>query len=64
MIPSSSRGVDDVVFRDGWLDASLEAMGDPRVGVVGPADEVHGGGDHATHYLVRRSYIEREGGCR
>ncbi len=56
-------GADDLEFTRGWLEAALDTMADPRVGVVGTADRETPTDDHATHYLVRRRYIEEQGGC-
>jgi len=55
-------GADDIVFQDGWLEAAIAAMADPRVGVVGTADPVWPLPDHSSHSLVRRRYIDEQGG--
>jgi glycosyltransferase involved in cell wall biosynthesis len=54
---------DDVVFQEGWLEAALHAMRDPRIGVVGTADPYWPLPDHSSHSLVRRRYIEAHSGC-
>lgn len=58
-------GADDIRPQAGWLSMALALMDDPAIGVVGTND---GGvnprvaaGDHSTHSLVRRSYIEEHG---
>lgn len=56
-------GADDIVFRDGWLEAALAEMRDPDVGVVGTADPFWPLPDHSSHSLVRRRYIEQQSGC-
>lgn len=56
-------GADDIVFVDRWLEAAVAEMADPRVGVVGTADPRHPLPDHSAHSLVRRRYIEEQGGC-
>jgi hypothetical protein len=55
---------DDVIFHDGWLTAALEKM-TRKIAVVGTND---GGvnkrvkrGQHATHMLVRREYVDEFG---
>lgn len=56
---------DDVRFHPGWDDNALGLFDDPEAGVVGTNDLLHPGalrGDHSTHCLFRRSYIETEGG--
>lgn len=55
---------DDVRFRAGWLDHA-EAMSDEHHHVVGTNDLVNRRvtrGEHATHILLRRSYVEERGG--
>jgi glycosyltransferase involved in cell wall biosynthesis len=57
-------GADDLHFHPGWLNAALNAMSRPDVGVVGTQDMANRRvmrGDHATHSLVDRSYIDRNG---
>jgi hypothetical protein len=58
-------GADDLDFRPGWLEAALAEMADPAAGVVGtqdlaPTDRARNG-EHATHVLVRRRYVEEFG---
>lgn len=56
---------DDLAFHDRWLAAALELMADPAVGVVGTQDlaptERARTGQHATHSLVRRAYVDAFG---
>lgn len=55
---------DDVRFHPGWLDAALYAAGD-RYDVVGTNDLGNPRvvrGEHATHILLRRTYIDSVGG--
>ena len=58
-------GADDLAFHPGWLPAALELMADPAIGVVGTQDlaptERARTGQHATHSLVRRSYVDERG---
>lgn len=58
-------GADDLRFHSGWLDAALATMQATGAHVVGTNDlgnpEVLAG-EHATHYLVRRSYLDQVGG--
>jgi glycosyltransferase involved in cell wall biosynthesis len=58
-------GADDLAFHPGWLSAALELMADPAIGVVGTQDlaptERARTGQHATHSLVRRSYVDERG---
>ncbi len=56
-------GADDIAFVDGWLEAALTVMQDPRIGVVGTADPCWPLPDHSSHSLVRRRYIEEQSGC-
>ncbi len=57
-------GADDLDFERGWLERALAAMEeDDAVSVVGVRDPEHDRPDHATHYLVDRTYIETRGGC-
>ena len=56
-------GADDIVFADGWLEATIDAMSDPAVGVVGTADPIFPLPDHSAHSLVRRRYVEEHSGC-
>jgi len=58
-------GADDLRFHPGWLSAALAAMDDPAIGVVGTQDLAPTpraqSGEHATHFLVRRSYADDRG---
>jgi glycosyltransferase involved in cell wall biosynthesis len=54
---------DDVRFHPGWLDTALAAAGD-RFHVVGTNDLANArvmAGEHATHMLVRRTYVDEQG---
>jgi hypothetical protein len=54
---------DDVVFRPGWLDHAQAAAGD-QFHVIGTNDLGNPhvmAGEHATHMLVRRSYVDEVG---
>lgn len=56
---------DDVQFHPGWLTAALEPMTDPAVAVVGTQDLGNPRvveGTHATHWLIRRAYVDDPGG--
>lgn len=55
---------DDLRFHPGWLAAALDAMTDPAIGVVGTNDLGNArvvAGEHATHSLVRRTYVDEQG---
>lgn len=55
---------DDVRFRAGWLDSALDVARRYRADVVGTNDlcnERVTRGEHATHPLIRRSYIDEHG---
>ncbi len=55
---------DDLRFHDGWLDAALEYFEDPAIGVVGTQDLGNArvlAGEHSTHSLVRRTYVDEHG---
>lgn len=58
-------GADDLAFRPGWLAAGLAPFADPAIGVVGTQDlaptERARSGEHATHVLVRRRYVDELG---
>lgn len=58
-------GADDLAFKPGWLGAAFRPMlKDSRVGVVGTQDLGNPlviRGRHATHLLVRRSYVDQFG---
>jgi hypothetical protein len=54
-------GADDLDFQPGWLDYARSFY----AGVIGTDDQANPlvkRGKHATHSLVRRSYIEQHGG--
>jgi len=56
---------DDVHFHPGWYDQALNVMKTEGVSVVGTDDLGNAAvraGEHATHPLVRRSYIMEQGG--
>lgn len=59
-------GSDDLRFHPGWDRAALAVMDAlDRVEVVGTNDLLNpyvGQGFHATHYLVDRRYLDRDGG--
>jgi hypothetical protein len=55
---------DDVRFRPGWLDAALDVARRYHADVVGTNDLANPRvmrGEHATHPLIRRSYIDELG---
>lgn len=55
---------DDVEFRPGWWDEAFEAAGD-TYDVIGTNDLGNPrvvAGEHATHIVLRRSYIDKVGG--
>lgn len=55
---------DDLRFHPFWLERASSLLADPRVGVVGTNDLGNRRvmrGDHATHALVRRSYVDVHG---
>jgi hypothetical protein len=57
-------GADDLDFRPGWAEAALAEM-KGEVRVVGTNDLGHPAvlaGDHATHYLIDRRYLDEVGG--
>lgn len=54
---------DDVRFHPGWLDQAQAAAGD-QLHVVGTNDLANPrvtAGEHATHMLIRRSYVDEHG---
>lgn len=56
-------GADDLVFHAGWLERATARLA-PRIGVVGTNDIANPrvmSGEHATHCLVTRSYVEQFG---
>lgn len=55
---------DDLDFHAGWLDAVLRAA-EADVGVIGTNDTANPSvlrGEHSTHPVVRRCYIDQRGG--
>lgn len=64
--PFLFAGSDDLCFHPGWDHAALSVMGAAgRVEVVGTNDLLNpyvAQGFHATHYLVARTYLDRDGG--
>lgn len=55
---------DDVHFHPGWFDHALEVARTENVSVVGTDDLGNASvrnGEHATHPLVRRSYVDEQG---
>lgn len=61
--PYVFTGADDLCFHDGWFEAAVARM-TGRVGVVGTNDLCNKrvtSGQHATHMLVSREYIEKHG---
>jgi hypothetical protein len=55
---------DDVRFHPGWLDHAQAAAADGRYHVIGTNDLANPrvlAGEHATHLLVRRSYVDERG---
>lgn len=58
-------GADDLEFTSGWDEAALKVGSHTHAGVVGTNDDAHPlvkKGSHATHPLVRRTYISEEAG--
>lgn len=63
--PFVFQAADDVMFCPGWDQAALDVAEATGAGVIGTND--HGNptvqkGNHSTHSLIRRSYIETFGG--
>lgn len=55
---------DDLLFHPGWDEAAVEYMEREHVGVIGTNDlgnPLVRQGRHATHSLIRRTYIEEQG---
>jgi len=55
---------EDVRFHTGWHAAAMRAGADARIGVIGTNDLGHPkvmSGEHATHFLLRRSYVDKHG---
>jgi len=54
----------DLRFHAGWVDAAKKAMDRPEIGVVGTNDLGNSRvmkGEHSTHSLVRRTYVNEYG---
>ena len=61
--PYIFTGADDLLFHPGWWEAAAARM-TGRIGVVGTIDLCNKRvmrGDHATHMLVSRDYVEQFG---
>ena len=57
-------GADDLKFHPGWFEAAVRHFADPAVGVVGTQDLCNSrviAGEHATHSLVSRRYVDEHG---
>ncbi len=63
--PFLFTGADDLDFHPGWCAAALAAMADSTIGVVGTQDlaptKRARAGEHSTHFLIRRTYVDRFG---
>jgi len=57
-------GSDDITFSPNWDTLMLKEMEDPNIGIVGAMDEweISKTGLHGSHFLVRRTYIEKQSG--
>lgn len=58
-------GADDLTFTPGWDIEALRVAEEASAGVIGTWDGANPAtmaGGHATHSLVRRSYIDEQGG--
>jgi hypothetical protein len=56
-------GATDLQFEPGWFEAATAELG-PGVGVVGTNDMCNPrvmAGEHATHFLMTRAYVDRYG---
>ncbi len=56
-------GADDLAFHEGWLEAAQACL-EPGIGVVGTNDLGNPrvmAGEHATHCVVTREYVEKFG---
>lgn len=56
-------GACDLRFHQGWYEAALRKLG-PGIGLVGTNDRCNARtmrGEHATHMLATRSYVEQSG---
>lgn len=63
--PFAFLGATDLKFYPGWDHAALRVAEETGAGVIGTDDLGNGlvrQGKHSTHSLVRRSYIEAQGG--
>lgn len=61
--PVLFAGADDLEFHPGWLEAALRRLA-PPVEVVGTNDLLNPrvmSGQHATHFLFTRRYVETQG---
>lgn len=62
--PFIFTGADDLVFHEGWAREALELASETGAGVVGTDDLWNPAvrrGDHSTHSLIRRAYVEQDG---
>jgi hypothetical protein len=62
--PFIFTGACDLHFHPGWFEAAVRHFADPAVGVVGTQDLANRrvlAGEHSTHSLVSRSYVDRFG---
>jgi len=62
--PFVFTAADDLIFHPGWASAALELADRIEASVIGTDDlwnPMVRRGDHSTHTLVRRSYVELEG---
>lgn len=63
--PFALMGADDLRFYPGWAEAALDVMYETDTGVVGTDDLGNSrvrAGQHSTHPLILRGYIEECGG--
>lgn len=63
--PYIFQGADDVEFAPGWDDEALRVAEDTGAGVVGTNDQANPlvkRGKHSTHSLIRRAYVDEQGG--
>lgn len=64
--PFLFQAADDVEFQTGWDISALAVIDATETGVCGTNDEANAKvvrGDHSTHSLIRRAYIEQCGGA-
>jgi hypothetical protein len=62
--PFMFLGACDLHFHPGWFEAAVRHFVDPTVGVVGTQDLCNGRvirGEHSTHSLVSRRYVDQFG---